>query len=246
MTFRSRTAVFFIAVFAAPAAALAQEAASDATLRSKVEAQLAGEDLGAIHVSVKDRAVTLRGTVPSAWAAKRAAAVAEDVAEKEDGKVVSRLTVADSRGGDGALAQAVAEELAGEARYGVFDSVSVHAQGGVVTLTGYVTQSSKARELGERAARVPGVQEVVDKTRLISASPMDDELRIAIARGIYDDPVFFRYAMQPNPPIHVVVDRGRVTLTGVVSSELERTKAEVIARGVPGSFAVESQLRIEK
>jgi hypothetical protein len=43
---------------------------------------------------------------------------------------------------------------------------------------------------------------------------------------------FWNYAIQVDPPIHVIVRHGRVTLTGVVISEVERRKAEVMARTV--------------
>jgi hyperosmotically inducible protein len=35
-----------------------------------------------------------------------------------------------------------------------------------------------------------------------------------------------------NPPIHIIVERGRVTLEGVVGSEVDR----MIARSIAGSF----------
>jgi osmotically-inducible protein OsmY len=43
----------------------------------------------------------------------------------------------------------------------------------------------------------------------------------------------------------VIVQYGRVTLTGVVISEVERRKAEVIVRGVSGVMSVENKLRVE-
>jgi osmotically-inducible protein OsmY len=73
----------------------------------------------------------------------------------------------------------------------------------------------------------------------------DDQLRRSIARQIYRDPVFSRYAIHVNPPIHIIVERGNVTLTGAVNSKLERTKAEMIVRTTSGVFGVENQLRID-
>jgi len=49
-----------------------------------------------------------------------------------------------------------------------------------------------------------------------------------------------------NPPIHIVVKHGRVTLTGVVISEVERRKAEQIARSIFGVLSVENKLRLER
>jgi osmotically-inducible protein OsmY len=77
-------------------------------------------------------------------------------------------------------------------------------------------------------------------------SGFDDQIRYAAAVRIYNDSLFWNYAIQVNPPIHVVVKLGRVTLTGVVMSEVERRKAEQIARGIFGVLSVENQLRLER
>jgi hyperosmotically inducible protein len=57
--------------------------------------------------------------------------------------------------------------------------------------------------------------------------------------------VFWNYAIQVNPPIHVIVDHGHVTLTGVVNSEVERRVAEMKARDAFGSFSVENKLMLD-
>jgi hypothetical protein len=62
----------------------------------------------------------------------------------------------------------------------------------------------------------------------------------------YRDPLFWNYAIQVNPPVHVVVDNGHVTLTGVVNSEVERRQAETIARTTPGVFSVDNKLRLDR
>jgi len=62
----------------------------------------------------------------------------------------------------------------------------------------------------------------------------------------YRDPLFWNYAIQVNPPIHVVVKGGHVTLKGVVNSEVERRTAEAIARSTSGVFSVENELRLDR
>jgi osmotically-inducible protein OsmY len=47
-----------------------------------------------------------------------------------------------------------------------------------------------------------------------------------------------------NPPIHILVENGRVTLTGVVHSNVERAMARSLATGW-GEFSVENELRTE-
>ena len=61
---------------------------------------------------------------------------------------------------------------------------------------------------------------------------------------IYSDTLFQRYAFRVNPPVHIIVERGNVALTGAVSSEVERRKAEIIARSTFGVFKVENRLTV--
>ena len=82
----------------------------------------------------------------------------------------------------------------------------------------------KAEAFADLAARVPGVQEVRNEVRTLPVSQFDDQLRYAVARRDLR-----RRALRPlrdsgNPPVHIIVEHGNVTLTGVVSSEAERRK----------------------
>ena len=47
-------------------------------------------------------------------------------------------------------------------------------------------------------------------------------------------------------PLHIIVKSGKITLLGVVDAESDKTIAGVRAREVPGSFAVENELVIER
>jgi osmotically-inducible protein OsmY len=47
-----------------------------------------------------------------------------------------------------------------------------------------------------------------------------------------------------NPPIHVIVERGHVTLEGVVNSEVDRAVARSIASSFP-AFSVKNDLKTE-
>ena len=124
----------------------------------------------------------------------------------------------------------VANEVLGYTRYTVFDDVMIGIDGGVVTLAGKVTMPYKAEDLARRVSRVAGVEQVRNHLTVLPVSQFDDSLRSWLAHAIYDHPLFLHYASMANPPIHIVVDGGRVTLTGVVNSEVERTVAYGIAR----------------
>jgi osmotically-inducible protein OsmY len=146
---------------------------------------------------------------------------------------------------DEAIANRIVKEVLRYTRYTIFDDVNVSVDRGVVTLSGRVTQPYKAKDLARLASRVKGVLEVNNDLGVLPVSIYDDRLRQSIARQIYGDPVFSRYAIHVNPPIHIIVERGNVTLTGAVNSKVERQKAEVIVRSTSGVFGVENQLRID-
>jgi hyperosmotically inducible protein len=108
-----------------------------------------------------------------------------------------------------------------------------------------VTAPYKAGEIEHLAKRVSGVREIKNEIATLSESSSDDELRTSIASRIYRDPTFWSYGIQVNPPIHILVDKGRVTLTGTVRSDADRREAELIARSVFGVLSVDNQLRAE-
>ena len=93
-----------------------------------------------------------------------------------------------------------------------------------------------------RSSRVEGVKGVDNRIAALPASVFDSQLRYRIARAINRNPEFQGYAFLANPPIHIVVDRGRVTLTGVVNSDVDRRLARALA-SFSGAFSVKSELR---
>jgi osmotically-inducible protein OsmY len=155
------------------------------------------------------------------------------------------LSVSDTGHADAALANRIAERVRRYVNYTIFDDVNISVTNGLVTLHGRVTQPYKAKDLVRMASRVNGVVEVSNQLGVLPVSIHDDRLRSSIARQIYRDPLFSRYAIHVNPPIHIIVERGQVTLTGAVNSRVERQKAEVIARSTFGVFNVENRLRID-
>lgn len=142
------------------------------------------------------------------------------------------------------LLQDVSRQVTRYVNFTVFDSVQASVNAGVVTLTGKVTMPYKIDDLTRRVSRVDGVHSVVNQVEVLPTSRYDDELRLRIARAIYGNPTFWHYASMPNPPIHIVVDRGRVTLEGVVNSEVERMLARSLAIGF-GELSVDSRLKTD-
>src|SRR5438270_82494 len=115
------------------------------------------------------------------------------------------------------------------AQFRIFDEVAANVTDGVATLTGKGTMPYKKADIEERVAKVDGVTKVLDKIDVLPVSQFDDELRYRIARAIYGNSSFSDLAIMANPPIHIVVDRGRVTLTGVVRSDVDKMLARSLA-----------------
>jgi hyperosmotically inducible periplasmic protein len=241
-------ALLLSAGLAVPTMALAASKATvpmtDAQLQSVVQQKVAelGREASGVTVQAKDGVVTLSGTVPSVWWKHAAMDHARKAGDAKS--VVSDLSIATAESDD-AIANLVAKELRRYVFYTVYDDVNGRVREGVVTLTGEVTAPYKASDMADLAARVHGVSEVVNEIKTLPVSLFDDQLRVKIARAIYRDQLFWNYAIQVNPPIHVVVENGHVKLTGVVNSEVERRKAEVIARTTFGSFSVVNELRLD-
>jgi hyperosmotically inducible periplasmic protein len=126
----------------------------------------------------------------------------------------------------------------------IFDDVNAEVENGVVTLTGKVTAEYKRNEVARLVSRVEGVREVRNGVSVLPSSPFDDELRFRAARAIYGHSAFWSYASMARPPIHIIVEKGRVTLAGVVASDVERTLARSLATGI-GELSVTSELRTE-
>jgi hyperosmotically inducible protein len=129
-------------------------------------------------------------------------------------------------------------------RFTIFDDVSANVTDGVVTLTGKVTMPYKRDDIAKRVGKVAGVREVRDQISVLPVSQFDDELRYRIARSIYNNSNFWNYAIMPNPPIHIVVEHGRVTLTGVVQSNVDRMLARSLATQF-GAFSVTNALKTD-
>lgn len=126
----------------------------------------------------------------------------------------------------------------------VFDDIRAAVDDGVVTLSGSVTMPYKAKDIERLVAKVDGVRSVRNEIAVLPVSQFDNDLRFRIARAIYGNPSFWRYATQPNPPIHIVVNRGQVTLTGVVQSDVDRMLAQSLASS-SSAFSVTNELKTD-
>jgi hyperosmotically inducible protein len=131
--------------------------------------------------------------------------------------------------------------------YTLFDWFEFSVDGYTVTLDGEVVQPVLKSDAENVVKHIEGVQKVVNNIKVLPLSNQDDGIRRAEFRTIYGHPALRdRYGFQANPPIHIIVDNGHVTLKGVVANDFDKNVAGVQANTVPGVFSVDNQLQVEQ
>jgi hyperosmotically inducible periplasmic protein len=125
-----------------------------------------------------------------------------------------------------------------------FNAFGLQVQNGVVTLSGDVRDYPARDSALSIVETTPGVKDVVDNVNVLPTSPMDDDIRIRVARAIYGNPSLSRYGTDPQRPIRIVVENGHVTLYGVVDTQGDKTLAAMQARSVPNVFSVDDKLMV--
>lgn len=145
--------------------------------------------------------------------------------------------------GESHIAQQVRHELLMLPYYTIFDDLAFRVDGTTVTLLGAVTNPVLKSDAENVVKRIEGVTQVINNIKVLPLSPMDWQIRRAVARAIYGDPeIGDRYGHQALPSIHIIVENGRVTLEGVVASQMDRNLINIRANQVPGVFSVTNDL----
>ena len=222
---------------------------SDDMIKTIVERNLAkqhllnGKDVS-VQVSVDDRVVTLTGTVPSLKMARDVEKHAWKA--KNDVRVENRLTVYAPSRTDEQIATDVSSAIRRYPFYNIFDWVEGKVSNGVVTLTGAVRQPWRKTDYEKIVEEVVGVKQIDNELRPLPLSTFDDDLRAKAAAAIYREPTLRKYAYQANPPIHVIVENGKVRLEGIVATPMERQIAETAVRTQIMAFEVMNALQVEQ
>ena len=143
------------------------------------------------------------------------------------------------------ISHEVRNELVTLPQLSIFDNLAFKVDGETVTLTGQV-RNPILKDSAEKVVKdIEGVKGVNNKIEVLPPSPNDDRIRRDVARAIFNDDRLFRYSMGAVPPIHIIVNRGHLTLEGVVANQADKDAAGLRANGVPGVFSVQNNLRVE-
>jgi osmotically-inducible protein OsmY len=246
-TIVSRRTLVLVAVLFAALLALSQGASTAAAqdVAAAVRAKLDKSQYKDVQVSVDANGIaTLTGTV-SLYEFK---ADADKAVHKVKGVTAVRndIEVGGPSVPDSKLQQSLGEKLAYDrVGYGnVFDAISVQVQNGVVTLGGHAHDYPNRDSALGLVSTTPGVKDVIDQISVDPVSPMDWQIRMAVARAVYSYPTLNKYAIDPAMPIRISVQNGNVALYGVVDSEADKDAAFLRANGVPGVFSVKNYLQV--
>jgi hyperosmotically inducible periplasmic protein len=142
------------------------------------------------------------------------------------------------------IEQQVRSELIRLPFYGVFDNLAFRVEGDTVHLFGQVTRPTLKSDAENVVRSIEAVDRVVNRIEVLPVSFQDDRIRVAAYRAIFTHPGLDRYALQPVPPIRIIVRNGNIALEGVVASEMDKTIANMQARQVPGVFSVTNNLEV--
>jgi hyperosmotically inducible protein len=143
------------------------------------------------------------------------------------------------------IKQEVRHQLILQPYYTIFDNLQYKVDGGTVTLLGEVTDPALKSDAEAAVKHIEGVNKVVNNIQVLPVSPMDNQIRHAEARSIYENPTLFKYSWGALPPIHIIVKNGHVTLTGVVDNAGDKNIAGIQAKSVPNVFSVNNDLRVQ-
>ena len=165
------------------------------------------------------------------------------------------------------LAQEVRKQIVTQPQYGVFDYIHFAIQGDTVILRGKASRPTLKSSVENSVKKIEGVNKVTNEIEVLPVSPNDDRLRAAVYVSIYGSPALQRYTsnrggprgipsvarvaggITNDPPIgyhaiHIIVENGNVTLTGVVDSDMDLALAGMRANSVPGVFGVDNDLQV--
>jgi len=217
----------------------------DAEIQKAVSEELRKhDDLKNVTSSVEDGIVTLQGTVDLYQDKEQAY---RRIRKKQHVQGVrNQIQVAGKDIPDAQLREILADKL----RYDridqgiMFNNFTIAVNNGVVSIGGQARTPSDAASALAIVENTQGVKDVIENIDVLPASPMDDDIRLRVARAIYGDPALRMYASDPQAPIRIVVQNGRVSLYGVVMNKMHRQIAEMRAREVPNVFSVTNNIQV--
>lgn len=145
-----------------------------------------------------------------------------------------------------AIEKKVFKEILKLPYYGVFDHIAYKVDGDTVTLFGKVFRPLTRKEAENSVEDITGVRNVVNNIEVLPLSRFDDSIRYNTLRAFSNSGGVYRYLLEPNPSVRIIVDNGHVTLEGYVANRGDYNLMNILANGVSGVFSVQNNLIVGK
>ena len=215
---------------------------TDAQLKQAVNEELVQDqrltDPFAIAVSASSGHVTLSGSVPTMYQKRVAAKDAKNIVGVA--WVTNLVQVNDILRSDKAILDDVQFEIDTDYMLDL-DYITAKVKDGVVTLTGNVNTFWEKSHAADVASRVAGVRSIINMIKVNYSNVYTDQsIRERIEHRLDTN----AETMWVANDIDVTVDRGKVTLTGMVDYWSEYDAAENVAYHTDGVWAVVNRLSV--
>jgi BON domain-containing protein len=166
------------------------------------------------------------------------------------------------------IAKEVRKQIVTLPQYGVFDYLHFAIKGtDTVVLQGKASRPTLKSSAENVVKKIEGVTNVDNQIQVLPVSNNDDRIRAAVYASIYSYAPLQKYTsnrggpiggrsvaraaggITNDPPIgyhaiHIIVENGNVTLTGVVDNDSDMAIAEMRANIVSGVFSVDNDLQV--
>lgn len=167
------------------------------------------------------------------------------------------------------MAEQVRKQIVTLSVFGVFDNIYFGIKGtDTVMLYGKASRPILKSSAEKVVKQIQGVKNVDNQIQVLPVSPNDDRIRARTYAAIYRYAPLQKYSstrgrigpggpsvarmaggITNDPPIgwhaiHIIVENGNVTLTGVVDNDGDLALAEMRANGVAGVFSVTNELQV--
>jgi len=166
------------------------------------------------------------------------------------------------------IAKEVRKQIVTLPQYGVFDNIHFAIKGtDTVVLRGKASRPTLKSSAENVVKKIEGVTNVDNQIQVLPVSNNDDRIRAAVYASIYSYAPLQKYTsnrggpgggrsvaraaggITNDPPIgyhaiHIIVENGNVTLTGVVDNDSDMAIAEMRANIVSGVFSVDNDLQL--
>ena len=217
----------------------------DSQIQADMQAVLKADRFKDVRVTVRNGVIDLAGTVELYAYKEEAARKAER--NKSAAAVRNGIQVVKTELSDEELQNKLLEKVQYDrVGYGTtaFNAISVSVRDGIATLAGHAYGPTDRDSAVSLASHMRGILDVIDDVQVDPLSPMDDHLRLQVARSVYGYPDLNKYAIDPAKPIRISVQNGNVTLFGMVDNQMDKDVAALRANGVPGIFNVVNKLQV--